>query len=51
VAALREGARGRRGVGGPGPDRFLAPDIAAAYALVRSGAIVAAAAAITGPLK
>jgi histidine ammonia-lyase len=51
VAALREGAGGGRGVGGPGPDRFLAPDIAAAYALVRSGAIVAAAEAVTGTLK
>ncbi len=44
IAALR------RSVGGPGPDRFLAPDIEAAYALVRSGAIVAAAEALTGPL-
>jgi histidine ammonia-lyase len=44
IAALR------RSVGGPGPDRFLAPDIQAAYALVRSGAIVAAAEAVTGPL-
>jgi histidine ammonia-lyase len=51
VAALREGAGGARGVGGPGPDRFLAPDIAAAYALVRSGAIVSAAEAVTGLLK
>ncbi|HTU95469.1 MAG TPA: histidine ammonia-lyase [Solirubrobacteraceae bacterium] len=37
-------------VGGPGPDHFLAPDIEAAYQLVRSGAIVAAASAVTGPL-
>ena len=44
IAALR------RSVGGPGPDRFLAPDIEAAYALVRSGEIVAAAEAVTGPL-
>ncbi|HEX3975618.1 MAG TPA: histidine ammonia-lyase [Solirubrobacteraceae bacterium] len=44
IAALR------RAVGGPGPDRFLAPDIEAAYALVRSGEVVAAAEAVTGPL-
>ncbi len=41
----------RRSVGGPGPDRFLAPDIEAAYALVRSGGVVAAAEAITGLLQ
>ena len=50
IAALRRGVGGGRGVGGPGPDRFLAPDIQAAYALVRSGEIVAAAEAVTGPL-
>jgi histidine ammonia-lyase len=44
IAALR------RSVGGPGPDRFLAPDIEAAYALVRAGEVVTAAEAITGPL-
>jgi histidine ammonia-lyase len=44
IAALR------RSVGGPGPDRFLAPDIEAAYALVRAGGVVAAAEAVTGPL-
>ena len=32
----------RRASPGPGPDRFLAPDLAAAEALVMSGAIVAA---------
>ncbi|MFF3563394.1 histidine ammonia-lyase [Streptomyces sp. NPDC002574] len=37
-------------VTGPGPDRFLAPDLAAAYAFVRSGALVAAAESATGPL-
>jgi histidine ammonia-lyase len=37
-------------VGGPGPDRHLAPDIAAATALVRDRSLVAAASAITGPL-
>jgi histidine ammonia-lyase len=30
------------GVPGPGPDRFLAPGIAAVTGLVRSGAVVAA---------
>ncbi|MHC6626578.1 histidine ammonia-lyase [Streptomyces globosus] len=38
------------GVGGPGPDRFLAPDLAAADAFVRSGGLVAAVEAVTGPL-
>jgi histidine ammonia-lyase len=51
VAALRSGVGGARGVEGPGPDRYLAPDIEAAYALVRSGAVVAAAEAVTGPLQ
>jgi histidine ammonia-lyase len=36
IAALREKVQG------PGPDRFLAPDIEAATELVRSGALVAA---------
>jgi histidine ammonia-lyase len=44
VAALR------RGVAGAGPDRFLSPDLEAAYRMVRSGEIVAAAEAVTGPL-
>jgi histidine ammonia-lyase len=38
-------------VGGPGPDRFLAPDLAAAELLVRTGAVVAAAEAVTGHLR
>lgn len=38
------------GVQGPGPDRFLAPDLAAADAFVRSGALVEAVEAVTGPL-
>lgn len=38
------------GVQGPGPDRFLAPDLAAADAFVRSGALVDAVEAVTGPL-
>ncbi|MGZ4165864.1 MAG: histidine ammonia-lyase [Solirubrobacteraceae bacterium] len=40
----------RSRVGGAGPDRFLAPDIEAAYEMVRSGEVVAAAEAVTGPL-
>ncbi|MFD8749164.1 histidine ammonia-lyase [Streptomyces sp. NPDC059616] len=38
------------GVQGPGPDRFLAPDLAAADAFVRAGKLVAAVEAVTGPL-
>jgi histidine ammonia-lyase len=44
VAALRER------VPGPGPDRYLSPEIEASVDLVRSGALVAAAESITGPL-
>ncbi|MFE4666193.1 histidine ammonia-lyase [Streptomyces sp. NPDC056716] len=39
------------GVQGPGPDRFLAPDLAAADAFVRDGRLVAAAETVTGPLR
>jgi histidine ammonia-lyase len=45
VAAVREA-----GVHGPGRDRFLSPDLEAAYAFVRSGALARAAEAVTGPL-
>ncbi|WP_345285125.1 histidine ammonia-lyase [Streptomyces gulbargensis] len=38
------------GVQGPGPDRFLAPDLAAADAFVREGRLVAAVEPVTGPL-
>ncbi|HTW21458.1 MAG TPA: histidine ammonia-lyase [Mycobacteriales bacterium] len=44
IAALRES------VPGPGPDRHLAPEIAAAVVGVRSGEFVAAAEQVTGPL-
>ena len=37
-------------VPGAGPDRFLAPELAAAEAVVSSGAAVAAAESVTGPL-
>ncbi|MEU9476271.1 histidine ammonia-lyase [Streptomyces sp. NPDC048191] len=39
------------GVQGPGPDRFLAPDLAAADAFVRGGHLVTAAESVTGPLQ
>ncbi|GAA2995807.1 histidine ammonia-lyase [Streptomyces fulvorobeus] len=38
------------GVRGPGPDRFLAPDLAGADAFVREGKLVAAVERVTGPL-
>jgi histidine ammonia-lyase len=40
----------RRHVEGPGPDRHLAPEIDAAVEMVHSGAVVAAAESVTGPL-
>ncbi|GAA2753177.1 histidine ammonia-lyase [Amnibacterium kyonggiense] len=43
-------ARLREQVAGPGPDRFLAPEIEVATALVRDGAVRAAAESATGPL-
>jgi histidine ammonia-lyase len=48
TAAARDALR--QWVAGPGPDRYLAPDIAAAVELVRSGRLVAAAEAVCGPL-
>jgi histidine ammonia-lyase len=44
-------ARLRDHVPGPGPDRHLAPELAAAEALVASGELVAAAEAATGALQ
>ncbi|MCX4715615.1 MULTISPECIES: histidine ammonia-lyase [Streptomyces] len=38
------------GVQGPGPDRFLAPDLAAADEFVRTGGLLAAVEPVTGPL-
>ncbi|MGN6446579.1 histidine ammonia-lyase [Amnibacterium sp.] len=43
-------ARLREQVAGPGPDRFLAPEIEAATALVHSGGVRAAAESVAGPL-
>jgi histidine ammonia-lyase len=40
----------RKQVPGVGPDRFLAPELAAAEQLIRSGAVVRAAEAVTGAL-
>ena len=40
----------RASVEGPGPDRYLSPEIEASVALVRSGALLAAAETVTGPL-
>ena len=40
----------REHVEGPGPDRYLAPEIAAVVELARSGALVAAAEGVLGPL-
>ncbi|NEA47139.1 histidine ammonia-lyase [Streptomyces sp. SID10815] len=48
--AVIEAARAAA-VGGPGPDRFLAPDLAAADAFVHDGGLLAAAETVTGPLQ
>jgi histidine ammonia-lyase len=45
VAALRTG------VPAPGPDRYVAPEIAAAVDLVRDGSLVDAAESVVGPLS
>ena len=49
TAAARDALRQQ--VAGPGPDRYLAPDIAATVELVRSGRLIAAAEAVCGPLR
>ena len=41
----------RKQVGGVGPDRVVAPELAAAVALIRSGAVVQAAESVVGPLQ
>ncbi|WP_375425423.1 histidine ammonia-lyase [uncultured Friedmanniella sp.] len=46
VAALRAA-----GVEGPGPDRWLAPEIETCVQLVATGGLLAAVEAVTGPLK
>ena len=40
----------RKKVGGVGPDRVVAPELAAAEALIRSGAVIEAAESATGAL-
>jgi histidine ammonia-lyase len=49
TAAVRDVLR--KQVPGAGPDRVVAPELAKAEDLIRSGAITAAAQAVTGPLK
>jgi histidine ammonia-lyase len=49
TAAVRDHVRTQ--IPGPGPDRYLAPDIDAAVALVDTGAALTAAETITGPLR
>jgi len=51
AAGLRQGTAGSGAVAGPGPDRFLAPEIDAVVAYVASGEAVRAAEAITGRLQ
>jgi histidine ammonia-lyase len=41
----------RERIDGPGPDRQLSPDLAAAEALASGGALVAAVEAAVGPLR
>ena len=41
----------RKHVAGVGPDRVVAPELAAAESLIRSGAVVEAAESVTGPLR
>ncbi|MCL2419283.1 MAG: histidine ammonia-lyase [Conexibacteraceae bacterium] len=41
----------RTAVGGPGPDRYLSPEIEAAVGLVRDGALLSAAESVAGPLQ
>ncbi len=49
TAAVRTALRER--VPGPGADRYLAPELAAAEAMVASGELLAAAESEAGPLK
>jgi histidine ammonia-lyase len=41
----------RSRVPGPGPDRFLAPELASVEELVRSGSVLEAVEAAVGPLR
>jgi histidine ammonia-lyase len=48
TAAVRTALRA--GVEGPGPDRYLTPEIDAVVDLIRSGAVTAAAESTVGPM-
>jgi histidine ammonia-lyase len=48
TAAAAQALRER--VPGPGPDRFLSPELEAAADMVREGSLLAAAESVTGPL-
>jgi histidine ammonia-lyase len=50
TAAVRDALR-TAGVPGPGPDEPVAPQIAAVTAAVADGSVLAAAEAVTGPLR
>jgi histidine ammonia-lyase len=41
----------RADVDGPGPDRYLTPEIEAVVELIRTGAVIRAAEAAVGPLQ
>ena len=49
TAALRDRLRER--IAGPGPDRFLAPELEAAAELTAGGVLLAVAEAVSGPLR
>jgi histidine ammonia-lyase len=49
TSAVRDALRKR--VAGAGPDRFVAPELAAAEELIRSGAVVEAAESVAGRLQ
>jgi len=49
TAAVRDVLRQQ--VAGSGPDRVVAPELAAAQAMIRSGAIIEAAESVTGRLR
>ena len=51
IRVLREGPDGQGGVDGPGPDRFLAPDIAGAERVLRDGSVLAAVQEVVGELR
>jgi histidine ammonia-lyase len=49
TGAVRDLLR-ERGIGGPGPDRYLAPEIETVVEAVRDGSVLAAVTAVTGEL-